>query len=243
MTTHTTPPSPQSLPSTQSDIHSRKTPFTPRPYSHHLPPPPSPALSSHSLPYSRNSSDLSSHSVAPSSELLLPLSKRPCLKVGANPDAISASQPSPDPPCSPHPRPLAIAHPLTSLSTSQDSDIDVREDEDGDSDAGNSDSDFDSDMDIESGDDIFNDWDAMEINVNANVVEKEAKRLSEVIQACIDGKMSSGSIENVLKAKPLDCKCSYQSIKRWMKRRLGIEPVQPFNAPNWPHGPRPYHPR
>ena len=65
--------------------------------------------------------------------------------------------------------------------------------------------------------------DKPEGDASISTVEHEARRLVEVIRACIEGGLSSRSIEKVLKAKPLECKCSYKSIESFVKRQAGVQ--------------------
>ena len=62
------------------------------------------------------------------------------------------------------------------------------------------------------------DEEPFEEQLPSGMVAAEAKRLKEVIEACIEGGLSVRSVEKVLKARPLLCKCSYQSIMRWVKK-------------------------
>ena len=77
-------------------------------------------------------------------------------------------------------------------------------------------------------DDELESEEAFEEQLPSGVVEAEAERLKEVIEACIEGGMSSRSVEKVLKARPLFCKCSYQSIARWVKKQSGAQPSRRF---------------
>ena len=57
------------------------------------------------------------------------------------------------------------------------------------------------------------------------IVQVEAQRLTEVIAAAEDGLMSARSIDRLLKARPLCCKVSYQSIKKWLQESSGVVKV------------------
>ena len=103
---------------------------------------------------------------------------------------------------------MVISHPRASLSdnTLQDSLTD-EEDADDEGDCSGGDGDEEGDSEIENSTLIEDDM---------GLVEHEARRLSEVVEACLKGGMSSRGIELVLKARPLRSRCSYQSIMRWV---------------------------
>ena len=114
-----------------------------------------------------------------------------------------------------------MRHPLTSHSYSNHTKSSIGDEEEADDYYGSS-------VDIDSHSAPDSDRSAKEetLEEEVTVVEQEARRLSEVIEACIGGGLSSRNIEKVLKARPLSCRCSYQSIKRWVKERVGIEQVR-----------------
>ena len=58
----------------------------------------------------------------------------------------------------------------------------------------------------------------VDLEADEGVVEMEASRLKEVISVAEEGSMSIRCIEKLLKARTLCCKCSYQSIRLWMKK-------------------------
>ena len=89
------------------------------------------------------------------------------------------------------------------------------------------DSEFETDEELESEDE-----EVFEQQLASGVVESEAKRLKEVVEACIEGGMSGRSIERVLKARPLLCKCSYQSIARWVKKESAAQSSRHFMCPD-----------
>ena len=99
--------------------------------------------------------------------------------------------------------------------------------ESGTDDGLNVDSELETDEELESEDE-----EVFEQQLASGVVEAEAKRLKEVIEACIDGDMPARSIEKVLKARLLLCKCSYQSIARWVKKKSGPQPSRPIMRPD-----------
>ena len=62
----------------------------------------------------------------------------------------------------------------------------------------------------------------VDLEADEGVVEMEASRLKEVISVAKEGSMSIRCIEKLLKARPLCCKCSYQSIRLWMKKSSNV---------------------
>ena len=64
------------------------------------------------------------------------------------------------------------------------------------------------------------------------IVEEEAVRLIEVIRACIEGGLSSRSIQKVLKARSLQCKCSYEAIENLAKRQARVQKDQHRMCPD-----------